>query len=91
MATDDRQISIAGAEAGKAIPSALKVVESDDDLRRKSVPARMFASAHTTDTSRSCSANGTCSRDTPLTLHRETKAAFEDTPLVNKTVENEKK
>lgn len=89
MATDDSQISGSSAEpenAEQAILSALKGAESDNDLRRGSLPVRMLTQNQfdTTDTRRSFSANGKCSRDTPLTLnlHRETKAAFEHLPFL---------
>lgn len=104
MATDDLQISSSGGETEntdqtfrQAVQSALKVVESDSDLRRKSLPATMFAqnAGQITDTLRSVSANDACSCDPPLALsiHRATKAAFEDSPRqrVDKTGDNMKR
>lgn len=98
MATDREVLtSCDGAKiteqtAKQAVSSALKVIESDGDLRRRSLPVRVFAQnpAQVSDTPRSSSANGGYSRDTLLTLstHTETKAAFEDSPCLkgaNKT------
>ena len=91
MATD-RHILSSGGEAestkqtfGQAVPPAFKIVDSDSDLRRRSLPVRMFPEnpAQAADTPRSSSANDGCSRDTllALSLHAETKAAFEDSQL----------
>lgn len=86
MATD-REILTSCGGTKITEQTALKVVESDGDLRRRSLPVRVFAQnpAQASDTPRSSSANGECSRDTLLTLsmHTETKAAFEDSPCLN--------
>ena len=81
MATEGHQSFNAETESVEqtGISSELKAVESDSNLRRKSLPYRYI------DTYRSCSADGTYSRDTPLTisLPRETKTAFEDSTVIN--------
>ena len=104
MATDDLQISSSGGETEntdqtfrEAVQSAFKVVESESDIRRKSLPATTFAqnAGQITDTLRSVSANGASSFDPSLALsiHRATKAAFEDSPRqrVDKTGDKKKR
>lgn len=101
MATGDRQTFNAQTESGEqtgCISSGLKVVESDTDLRRRSLPSRIFSpnlGVKTINTPRSCSANGTCSTDTPITLSLpiEAKAAFEDSTPSHafNTADNEKR
>lgn len=103
MATD-REILTSGGEVEsteqtlkQVVPPALKVVGSDGDLRSKSLSVRILTqnSAQLSDTPRSSSADGGYYRDTPLTLslHTETKAAFEDSPRlrVNETSGNEQR
>ena len=101
MATERENLTSGGETESKeqtlkqGVPSALKVVESDGDLRSRSFPVKIFAQnpVQVTDTPRSSSANGGCSRDTPLSLHTETKAAFENFPRlrVNKTASNKQR
>ncbi|KAL9953160.1 hypothetical protein ACROYT_G040531 [Oculina patagonica] len=99
MATD-REILTSGGEVEsteqtlkQAVPPALKVVGSDGDLRSKNLSVRILMQNPAQDTPRSSSADGGSYRVTPLTLslHTETKAAFEDSPRlrVNDTSGNE--
>lgn len=106
MATNDLQSSYVETEntdqtfrpaTSPSVQSALKVVENDSDLQRKSFSATMFTqnAGQITDTPRSVSAEGACSNDPPLALsiHRAPKAAFQDSPhlYVDKTGDNKKR
>ena len=92
MATKDHHILNVQEDINKqaTTSSGLKVVESDSDLRRKSLPSIAQLNLEVSsamEAPRSCSANDAYSQDTPqmacLLPSIETKAAFEDnSPLL---------
>lgn len=92
MATKDHHILNVQEDISKqaTTSSGLKVVESDSDLRRKSLPSIAPLNLEVSsamEAPRSCSANDAYSQDTPhmacLLASIETKAAFEDnSPLL---------
>ena len=90
IATKDHHILNAQEDIGKqaTTSSGLKVVESDSDLRRKSLPfiAPLNLEVSAMEAPRSCSANDAYSaQDTShmVCLPMETKAAFENiSPLL---------
>ena len=92
MATKDNHILNVQEDISKlaTTSSGLKVVESDSDLRRKSLPSIAplnLQVSSTMEAPRSCSANDAYSQDTShmacLLPSIETKAAFEDnSPLL---------
>ncbi|XP_073250041.1 uncharacterized protein [Porites lutea] len=92
MATKDNHILNVQEDISKlaTTSSGLKVVESDGDLRRKSLPSIAplnLQVSSTMEAPRSCSANDAYSQDTSLMAcllpSIETKAAFEDnSPLL---------
>ena len=92
MATKDHHILNVQEDISKraTTSSGLKVVESDSDLRRKSLPSIAPLNLEVSsamEAPRSCSANDAYSQDTPhmscLLPSIETKAAFEDnSPLL---------
>ena len=92
MATKDHHILNVQEDISKqaTTSSGLKIVESDSDLRRKSLPSIAplnLEVSSAVEAPRSCSANDAYSQDTPhmacLLPSIETKAAFEDnSPLL---------